>query len=108
MASDPRAQQSRSAYPSDERSGQYGASYPTTGTSAHPRTESNTLSIIAIVMGAIAVIFAPIIFGLIGIVLGVIAKVKGERLSTWGIVVPIVGTIAGIILGLIVYESVVR
>jgi cytochrome c biogenesis protein CcdA len=108
MASDPRAPQSRSTYPSDEGSGQYGASYPTTGAPPQPRTQSNTLSIIAIVLGAVAIVFVPIVFGLIGIVLGVIAKVKGERLSTWGIVVPIVGMIAGIILGLIVYESVVR
>jgi hypothetical protein len=104
MASDPRAQQSRATYPSDERSGQYGPNYPTTGTTAlaEPRTRSNTLSIIAIVLGVCAIVIFPPVLGVIGVILGVIAKTKGERLSTWGIVIPIVGMVLGLILAAII------
>ncbi|GGJ79834.1 hypothetical protein GCM10011583_09340 [Streptomyces camponoticapitis] len=60
----------------------------------------NVLSIIAMVLGVIAFIFLPIVFGAIGLVLAIIAKtVRHERLAVPAIVVSAVGMIGGMILG---------
>jgi len=69
------------------------------------QTRVNTLSIIAIVCGVVAVIFLPIVFGPIGIILGVIGKTRHERLSTIAIVVAVVGMVVGFILGAIVMNQ---
>jgi cytochrome c biogenesis protein CcdA len=71
-------------------------------------SESNTMSIIAIVLGVLAVFIAPIILGPIGIILAVIAKRRGERLSTTALIVAIAGMVLGFILGAIVYNSMVK
>lgn len=64
---------------------------------------NNTLSIVAIVLGVVALIFLPIVFGVIGLVLAIIAKaVRHERLSTVAIVVSAVGLVGGMILGALV------
>ncbi|GHE39356.1 hypothetical protein GCM10018785_06200 [Streptomyces longispororuber] len=63
----------------------------------------NVLSIIAIVMGAIGFLFLPIVFGLGGLILALIAKfARHERLSTIALIVGAVGLIGGMILGAIV------
>lgn len=69
--------------------------------------DSNLFSMLAIVLGVIAVIFFPIVFGVGAIILGAIAKRKQERPANIGLVVAIVGTIAGFILGAIVYSNTV-
>jgi hypothetical protein len=69
------------------------------------QNESNLFSILAIVFGAIAVIFFPIIFGLAAIVLAVVARNKRERLANIALIVAIVGTVAGFVLGAIVYSN---
>jgi uncharacterized YccA/Bax inhibitor family protein len=61
----------------------------------------NVLSIIAIVLGAIG--FLPIVFGLGGLILALIAKfARHERLSTIALIVGAVGLIGGMILGAII------
>jgi hypothetical protein len=63
-------------------------------------TNSNVLSIIAIVLGVIGFIFLPIVFALVGLVLAIIAKtVRHERLSTVAIVVSAIGLVGGMVLG---------
>ncbi|MEW2390527.1 hypothetical protein AB0933_19450 [Streptomyces venezuelae] len=63
----------------------------------------NVLSIIAIVMGAIGLLFLPIVFGLGGLILAVVAKfARHERLSTIALIVGAVGLIGGMILGAVV------
>ena len=47
-----------------------------------PNQGSNALSILAIIFGGRSVLILPILFGPIGIVLGIIAKTRKERLST--------------------------
>lgn len=59
----------------------------------------NTMSIIAIVLGALAVLLLPPVLGTIGVVLGILAKRRGESLSTWALVVPLVGMFLGMGLG---------
>lgn len=66
---------------------------------------SNLFSILAIVFGAVAVLFLPIVFGIAAIVLAGIAISKKERLAKVAMAVAIVGTVAGFILGAIVYSS---
>lgn len=66
---------------------------------------SNVLSILAIVSGVIAVLILPIIFGPIGIVLGIVAKVRHERLSTIAIIVAVVGMILGFALAALVVSQ---
>lgn len=64
---------------------------------------SNALSIVAIVLGVIALLFLPIVFGVIGVVLAIVAKtVRHERLSTIAIVISAVGLVGGMILSALV------
>lgn len=76
-------------------------------TQSAPTAEArgNTLSIIGIVCGVIAVIFLPILFGPAGIILGVIGKTRHEKLSTIAIVVAVVGMIIGFILSYVVLKQ---
>lgn len=74
-----------------------------TTTQAPDRTStSNVLSILAIVFGAIAVLFLPIIIGVVGIVLGIVAVTRHEPLAKIGLSVAVIGTIIGMVLGAIV------
>ena len=72
-----------------------------------PSQNSNALSILAIIFGGISVLILPILFGPIGIVLGIIAKTRKERLSTVGLIISIVGPVIGAILGLLVFAATV-
>lgn len=69
-------------------------------TTTPTRSGARVCSILGIVFGAIAVLFFPIIFGLVGIVLSIIGFSMGDRaLGKWAIVVSVVGTVAGFLLG---------
>ena len=72
-----------------------------------PTTEArvNTMCIIAIVCVVIAVLILPIVFGPVGIVLGVIGKTRHEKLSTIAIVVAAAGMVIGFILGAIIMNQ---
>ncbi|NSL42899.1 hypothetical protein [Streptomyces sp. 8P21H-1] len=60
----------------------------------------NALSIIAMVLGVLSLIFFPIVFGVIALVLAIIAKtVRHERLAVPALVVSAVGLIGGMVLG---------
>jgi hypothetical protein len=72
-----------------------------------PSQNSNALSILAIIFGGISVIIFPILFGPIGIILGIIAKTRKERLSTVGLIISIVGPVIGAILGVLVFAATV-
>jgi hypothetical protein len=60
---------------------------------------SNTLSILGMVLGGVAVLFFPIFFGVAGIVLAVIAKSKNEAQANLALGISIGGTVLGFILG---------
>lgn len=65
-----------------------------------PATTGNVLSIIAIVLGVISLLFLPIFFGVAGLILAIVAKtVRHERLAVIAIVVSAVGLVGGMILG---------
>ncbi|MFJ1593180.1 hypothetical protein ACIOD0_23500 [Kitasatospora albolonga] len=61
---------------------------------------NNVASIFAMVMGLVGFLFLPVVIGLAGVILAIIAKtVRHERLSTIAIVVSSVGMVGGMILG---------
>ena len=74
-------------------------------TPAPTQTTGNTLSIIGIVCGVLAVLILPIVFGPAGLVLGFIGRSKGERLSTIAIIVAAVGMVLGLVLGYLILNS---
>lgn len=62
-------------------------------------SDKNTLSIIAIVLGVIALLILPIVFGPAGIICGVVAMNRKERLAKVGLIVAIAGTVLGFVVG---------
>ena len=62
----------------------------------------NALSIAGIVCGGLAFLIVPVVLGPMGVVLGAVAKGRGERLAVPAMVVGGVGLVGGAILGLIV------
>ena len=82
------------------------ASYPSdpAGQPAPPNP-SNTLSIIGIVCGAVGFIVCPVILCVAGLVLGFVARSKKESLANVALIVSAVGLVGGIILGIVVTNS---
>lgn len=66
---------------------------------------ANTLSIVGIVLGCVALFFCPPVFGIGGLVCGAVASSKGERLAGTAIGVSIAGLVGGIILGFLVFKG---
>jgi uncharacterized protein YacL len=65
-------------------------------------TSGNTVSVIAIVLGAISFLLLPIFLGPAAIILAVIAKNKKEKLANVALTVGILGTVIGMIIGAII------
>jgi uncharacterized Zn finger protein (UPF0148 family) len=63
---------------------------------------SNTLSVIAIVLGAVAFFFLPPIFGAAGIILAVIGMTRKEKLAPVGLAVAVLGLLVGMLIGYVV------
>ncbi|MGW2277196.1 hypothetical protein [Streptomyces sp. NPDC001770] len=83
----------------NQPTGQHSGAPERTGT-------GNVLSIIAMVLGVIALLFFPIVFGVIAVVLAIIAKtVRHERLAGIAIAVSAVGLVGGMILGAVVANA---
>ena len=64
--------------------------------------QGNGFSIAAIVLGAIAVLFIPLLFGVVGLILGAVAKSRGESMAKTGMIVAGVGMAVGMVLGALV------
>src|SRR5215472_8796565 len=60
--------------------------------------QSNGLAIAGIICGALAFLIAPIILGPAGLILGGIAKSRGQRLANAALIVAGLGLVVGIIL----------
>lgn len=65
-------------------------------------SSSNTFSILAIVLGGLALLVLPIIFGPAAIILGVVGMTKKEKLGPIGLTVGILGMVVGMFIGAIV------
>ena len=82
------------------------AASPATNPGRPPgQASSKPFSIAAFVLGGIAILFFPIIFGVAGIVCAGVAKSKQESLANAALAVAIGGTILGFILGAIVQST---
>ena len=66
------------------------------------QSSSNTFSILAMVLGGLALLVLPIVLGPAAIILGVIALTKKEKLAPVGLTVGILGLVVGMIIGAIV------
>lgn len=66
---------------------------------------SNTMSTLAIIFGAIGLLFVPLLFGTAGLVFGIIAKSKNEPRANVGLTISIIGLVGGVIFGAIVGAS---
>lgn len=75
---------------------------------SHPQSSGNGFSIAGIVMGAIALLFVPPLFGILGLVFGGIGLSKKEKLAPVAMIVSGLGLVLGIILGVIVFTALGR
>jgi hypothetical protein len=64
--------------------------------------QSNTFSILAIVLGGLALLVFPVVFGPAAIILGVVGLTKKERLAPIGLTVGILGLVLGMVIGALV------
>ena len=71
---------------------------------SNKNSNSNTYSIIAIVLGGLAFLIFPPFLGGAGVILAVIGKQKNEKLWTIGLTVSIVGGVVGMIFGVAVWS----
>lgn len=66
--------------------------------------QKNTFSILAIVFGGVSLLFLPILFGPVALVMGIVGVVKKEKLGVLGlilgIVLPIIGAVIGFAVGM--------
>jgi hypothetical protein len=72
---------------------------------AAPVAPGNTLSILSIILGAVALIVLPPLFGIAGIVCASVGIKKGERLAKVGLAVSIAGMVLGMVIGFLVFAS---
>jgi hypothetical protein len=66
------------------------------------KSTSNTFSILAIVLGGLALLVLPIVFGPAAIILGVVGITKKEKLAPIGLTVGILGMVVGMVIGALV------
>jgi len=66
-------------------------------------TTSNVFSTWGIVLGAVAFLFFPVVFGPVGIILSAVGKSKNESRATVALTISIVGTVMGMFLGYILW-----
>lgn len=69
------------------------------GSSATSQSTSNGLSISAMILGAIAFLIFPPLFGTVGLVLAGVAKGRGEPLANRALLVAGLGLVLGMALG---------
>ena len=67
-----------------------------------PQSAGSGFSIAGIILGALAFLFFPIIFGPAGLILGAVAKSKGEEKAVVAMTVAACGTVIGMIIGAMV------
>jgi hypothetical protein len=86
-------------------SGPGGAGWGTPPPPTRPTTSSNGLSVGAIVCGAIATLFFPILFGPLGIVLAGVAMSREEPKARTAMTVAVAGMLVGFVLGMLVWAG---
>ncbi len=72
---------------------------------AQPQRAGNGLSIAGIICGALALLILPIVLGPAGLILGAIAKSRGEPKANIALIVAGVGMVGGFIIGFVFAAS---
>lgn len=67
--------------------------------------DGRVFTILAFVFGVVAILFIPIVFGPLAIVMAVIGMRKGDPLAKTALAVAIVGMILGFVLGAAIMSS---
>ncbi|WP_157247066.1 hypothetical protein [Nonomuraea typhae] len=104
----PPPQQPGPAPPYDQPYGQpYGQAPHGQSPYGEPPKSSGTqvMSIIAFVCAGVALLILPIIFGPIGIVLGIVGHTRGESLGKWSAVTAGVTMVLSMVIGFLVLQS---
>jgi hypothetical protein len=70
-----------------------------------PRASDQVLSIIGFACAVVATLFVPVLFGLAGIVLGIVGHTRGEPLGKWAAVAAGTGMIIGTVLSLLLVPA---
>lgn len=65
------------------------------------RVSDQVLSIIGFVCAAVAVLYIPVLFGLAGVVLGIVGHTRGEPLGRWAAIAAGAGMLAGTLLSIL-------
>ncbi|GAA2207539.1 hypothetical protein GCM10009850_029970 [Nonomuraea monospora] len=66
-----------------------------------PRVLDQVPSVIGLVCGAVAVLYLPVLFGLAGVVLGVVGHARGEPLGRWAAIAGGAGMLLGTLLSIL-------
>ncbi|GAA3710422.1 hypothetical protein GCM10022224_089950 [Nonomuraea antimicrobica] len=66
-----------------------------------PRVSRQILSIAGIVCAVVAVLFLPVLFGLAGVVLGIVGHTRGEPLGRWAAIAAGAGMLVGTLLSIL-------
>jgi hypothetical protein len=70
------------------------------------RSDARILTIISFVLGAVALLFVPIVLGPVGAVLGFVGMARGDKpLGMWAGIWCIAATIIGMVLGAVVWHA---
>ncbi|MFG2166558.1 hypothetical protein [Micromonospora chersina] len=74
---------------------------------ARPRSSAARIcTILAFVFAVIAIFFLPPLFGLVGLVLGIVGAVLGDKPLGWyAAAASVVGAVIGMIIGYAIYNS---
>jgi hypothetical protein len=72
---------------------------------AQPTQAGNGFTIAGTICGAVAFLFCPILLGPVGLILGAVAKSKGEPRANIALIVSGLGLVVGVLLGIIVFNA---
>lgn len=79
------------------------------GAQEHPPRSGHditrTLTVVGFVLAVVAIVFAPLLIGGAAIVLGFVARARGDRLGIWVVVVGALGMLIGLLLGALVADG---
>lgn len=80
-------------------------SYPGAPGGPAPRSGAQLFSIFAMVSGALALLISPLIFGVLGVVLAIVANRRGEPLWKIALGVVIACAVLGVIIGAVILSN---
>lgn len=80
-------------------------SYPGAPGGPPARSGTQIYSYLAIASGVLALLLSPLIFGIVGVVLAIVANRRGEPLWKVALAVVIVGAVVGVIIGAVILSN---